>query len=310
MSHVPVLLEEVLQYVGAKDGELFIDATIGGGGHMRAILETNPKAKVLGLDLDADSLEKLQQELKQEKIANRVKLVHSNYANIGQVAAQEGFSEVSGIILDLGFSSLQLDENSRGFSFQNKGPLDMRYDRSQTLTAAEVLNKYQEKKLSEIFKKYGEEAFSNRIARQIVVRRKISPLSDTDEVFHLVKQTLPGQLRHKAADSVRRIFQAIRIEVNSELENLEKALPDMISLLKPGGRIVVISFQSLEDRIVKTFFNLQAKGCICPPDFPQCVCGKEPVIKILTKKPVIASAEEQAVNPRSKPAKLRAAEKI
>ncbi|HYC79860.1 MAG TPA: 16S rRNA (cytosine(1402)-N(4))-methyltransferase RsmH [Candidatus Binatia bacterium] len=310
MAHYPVLLDEVLQYVGAKDGQLFIDATVGGGGHTKALLKLNPKAQVLALDWDSESLAKLETELKKEKLLGRAKLVHSNYADLGKVVAREGFSEASGIILDLGFSSIQLDESERGFSFQNTGPLDMRYDRKQSLSAEVVVNSYPEEKLAEIFKTYGEEAFSKRIARAIVLRRKDSPFADTDEVFRVIHRALPANVKHKVGDSARRIFQAIRIEVNGELKNLSKALPDMVDILATGGRLAVISFHSLEDRIVKTFFLDQAKGCICPPDFPQCVCGKNPILKILTKKPVKASDQEVAHNPRSKPAKLRAAEKI
>ncbi len=310
MTHYPVLLNEVLQYVGAKTGSLFIDATIGAGGHTKALLKQNKKARVLGLDRDAETLALLEKDLKKEKLLPRVKLVHSNFANLGEVAARENFSEVSGIILDLGFSSMQLDDAQRGFSFQSSGPLDMRMDRQQALTAADVLNKYQEEKLAEIFKKYGEENFSKRIAREVVVRRKNSPFSTTDEVLSLVKSALPKPVKHKASDSARRIFQAIRIEVNAELKNLEKALPEAFKLLAPAGRLVVISFHSLEDRIVKNFFNELAKGCICPPEFPYCVCGKDPAGKILTRKPITATEQELAENTRSKPAKLRAIEKI
>jgi 16S rRNA (cytosine1402-N4)-methyltransferase len=310
MTHYPVLLNEVLQYVGAEDGSSFIDATVGAGGHSRALLKQNQKAKVLGLDRDSETLDQLERELKREKLSSRMVLAHANYADVGKVAAREGFSEASGIILDLGFSSMQLDDPQRGFSFQGAGPLDMRFDRKQQLTAADILNKYQEEKLAEIFKKYGEENFSKRIARQVVVHRKDAPLSGTDEVVRLIRDALPAPVKHKAADSARRIFQAIRIEVNGELASLERALPEMLKLLAPNGRLVVISFHSLEDRIVKNFFNEQARGCICPPDFPHCVCGKSPVMRILTKKPVTASDAELAENPRSKPAKLRAAEKI
>ncbi|MBX4188029.1 MAG: 16S rRNA (cytosine(1402)-N(4))-methyltransferase RsmH [Candidatus Doudnabacteria bacterium] len=310
MTHYPVLADEAMQYVGAADGSMYIDATAGAGGHTKAILSRNKKARVLCLDRDSETLEKLEREFKQDGLSDRVKLVHSNYVDVEEVALREGFSEVSGVILDLGFSSMQLDDSERGFSFQSKGPLDMRFDRKQNLTAADVLNKYQEEKLAEIFKKYGEENFSKRIARNVVVHRKVSPLAGTDEVFRLIRQALPGSVRHKANDSARRIFQALRIEVNDELKNLERALPIMVDLLAPKGRIVVISFHSLEDRIVKNFFATLAKGCICPLDFPECVCGKNPIIKILTKKPVTATEAEIKQNPRSKPAKLRAAEKI
>ena len=310
MSHYPVLLSEVMQYVGATSGSKFIDATVGGGGHAKEILKQNAKATVLGLDWDKESLLLLETELKKGKLNSKVILAHSNYAEIAAVAQQNDFQPVDGIILDLGFSSLQLDNQDRGFSFQNSGPLDMRYDRTQILTAATILNQYTEKDLEVIFKKYGEEIHSKKIARDLVVHRKISSFSTADQVLHVIKQALPAPIRHKANDSARRIFQALRIEVNHELDNLANALPEMFKLLAPKGRLVVISFQSLEDRIVKNFFLELARGCICPSDFPQCICGNEPKAKILTKKPVTATDQELAENGRSKPAKLRAIEKI
>jgi 16S rRNA (cytosine1402-N4)-methyltransferase len=310
MAHYPVLLKEVLQYVGAEKGESFIDATVGAGGHSKAIIEANSRAHVLGLDLDGESLKRLEDKFTQSKFGQRVTLVHSNYKNVARAAAEQGLEKVSGIILDLGFSSLQLGDPERGLSFQAAGPLDMRYDRNQKLTAGEIVNKYPETKLAEIFKNYGEENFSRRIAHAIVRQREVSDYSATDEVFRVIQKALPAPVKHKAPDSARRIFQALRIEVNAELENLRKALPDMFQLLEIEGRLVVISFHSLEDRIVKNFFNELAKGCICPPDFPECVCGRKPLAKILTKKPITASEKELAENPRSKPAKLRAIEKI
>jgi 16S rRNA (cytosine1402-N4)-methyltransferase len=237
-------------------------------------------------------------------------LVHSNYIGIGKAAEENGFAPADGIILDLGFSSLQLDDSQRGFSFQNNGPLDMRYDRTQKLDAAAVLNQYPEKQLAEVFKKYGEDIHARKIAHAIVVQREDSGISSAEQVFDLIRKALPAPVKHKAADSARRIFQAVRIEVNHELDNLQKALPEMFGLLAPGGRLTVISFHSLEDRIVKNFFLELAKGCVCPPDFPECICGNKPKAKILTRKPVTAGPEELAQNPRSKPAKLRAIEKI
>jgi 16S rRNA (cytosine1402-N4)-methyltransferase len=261
---------------------------------------------VLGLDWDQESLDRLRAETKGEK---RLTLAHANYRHAKQAAAAAGLEKVSGIILDLGFSSLQMDDPARGFSFQAQGPLDMRYDKSQSLTAEAVINDYDEKKLAEVFRKYGEENHSSKIAHEIVRQRKLSRISATDEVFHLIKEALPAPVKHKAADSARRVFQALRIEVNGELDNLQAALPDMLSLLEPHGRLVVISFHSLEDRMVKQFFLKEAKDCICPPDFPECVCGTNPNVRILTRKPVTASESEVSENPRSKPAKLRAAEK-
>jgi 16S rRNA (cytosine1402-N4)-methyltransferase len=310
MAHYPVLLQEVLQYANANKGTKFIDATVGGGGHARAILKQNLKAKVLGLDWDGESLEQLRQQFKKEKLSGRTILVHSNYANISKAVEENKFAPVDGIVLDLGFSSLQLDDADRGFSFQNNGPLDMRYDRTQKLDAASVLNQYPEKQLAEVFKKYGEDIHARKIAHAIVVQREDSSISSAQQVLDLIKKALPAPVKHKATDSARRIFQAIRIEVNHELENLQKALPEMFNLLAPHGRLVVISFHSLEDRIVKNFFLELARGCICPPDFPECICGNQPKVKILTKKPVTAGPEELAENPRSNSAKLRAIEKI
>jgi 16S rRNA (cytosine1402-N4)-methyltransferase len=310
MAHYPVLLQEVLQYAEAGRGSKFIDATVGGGGHTRAILKQNTKAKVLGLDWDGESLERLGQELKKEKLSKRASLVHSNYANVAQAAEANDFVPADGIILDLGFSSLQLDDPERGFSFQNSDKLDMRYDRTQQLDAATVFRTYSEDQLAEIFKKYGEELHGKKIARTIVGGREDFDVSSAGQVLDLIKKALPAPVKHRAADSARRIFQAVRIEVNHELDNLAKALPDMFELLAPKGRLVVISFHSLEDRIVKNFFNELARGCICPPEFPQCICGNNPKVRILTKKPVTATPEELAENPRSKPAKLRAIEKI
>lgn len=310
MNHYPVLLNEVLQYVDTGTGSLFIDATVGAGGHTKALLQKNPKARVLAFDRDSETLAELEKELRELKLIDRVVLVHSNYADAEEMAVRHGFTQVAGIILDLGFSSMQLDQQERGFSFQNNGPLDMRFDRKQKLTAADVLNSYQEHELAEIFKSYGEENFSKKIARAVVVQRQATPFSTSDEILHIIKRVLPGPIKHKAHDSARRIFQALRIEVNSELDNLKKALPVLTSLLAPKGRLAVISFHSLEDRIVKNYFYEQAKDCTCPPDFPQCICGTEPVLKVLTRKVVTATEKELAENSRSKSAKLRVAEKF
>lgn len=310
MSHYPVLLDEVVQYVGAATPGIYVDATAGGGGHTRAIALANLKNQVVSVDWDNESLTQLGQQLAKEKLGKRIKLIHSNYADAMRLIREQGLEPVQGIVLDLGFSSLQLDEPERGFSFQNPGPLDMRYDRSQKLTAAVILNKYQEQELSDLFKKYGEEPHAKKIARALVVRRKSADFHSADQVYSVIKQALPAPVRHKAADAARRIFQALRIEVNSELDNLSRALPQMFESLATGGRLVVISFHSLEDRIVKNFFADLAKGCICPPEFPECICGNKPKVEILTKKPVTAQPQELAENPRSKPAKLRAIQKI
>lgn len=310
MSHIPVLLQEVLQYLNARNGAKFIDGTVGDGGYLRAILEWNSVAKVLGIDLDQTALDRLQSSIAQSGLGQRSILAHGNFADLKRIAIERSFYEVDGIILDLGFSSSQLDNPERGFSFQANGPLDMRLDLTATLTAADIVNRYPAERLQKIFKELGEEKFSKRIARRIVDVRKNSKLGTTGQLVNVIVDVLPRNVKYRAGDVARRIFQALRIETNQELENLQKVLPQTLELLKPGGRVVVISFHSLEDRMVKDFFRKAAKGCVCPPEFPECVCGKKSRIKILTKKPIIANKQEQTENPRSKPAKLRAIEKI
>lgn len=308
--HIPVLLTEVLEYLRSKNGGVFIDGTIGGGGHTIEILKAHKNSRVLGIDLDQTSLEKLKERLIQEGLSQRCTLVQGNYSHLQKFADQEEIGSVDGILLDLGFSSFQVDNDRRGFSFQSSGPLDMRYDSNAELTAAQVVNSYHEKELVRVLKEFGEERFARRIAISIVRARKIKHLETTEELAEAVRQAIPVPLRFKSNDNIRRVFQAIRIEVNSELENLKKALPQALSLLEPGGRLAVISFHSLEDRIVKEFFSEQAKGCVCPPEFPTCICGKSPSIRVLTRKPIEASEKEIKANSRSKPAKMRVAQKI
>jgi 16S rRNA (cytosine1402-N4)-methyltransferase len=310
MSHVPVLLAEVLDYLNAKQGGKFIDGTVGGGGHTAAILNANKKSEVLGIDLDQTSLEKLKGELVQIGLGQRAILVSGNYRDLKQLAEDNEFEPVDGVLLDLGFSSSQVDDSTRGFSFQIDGPLDMRYDQESERTAADIVNRFPERELVQIFKEFGEEKLAKKIAFSIIKARKISPLKTTTQLAEAIRLAIPLPIRFRWNENARRIFQAIRIEVNRELENLRIALPDALKILKPGGRLVVISFHSLEDRIVKEFFNQEAKDCICPPEFPTCVCDKTPGVKILTRKPIGATEEEIKINSRSKPAKLRAAEKI
>ncbi len=310
MSHIPVLLKEVVQALNIKPNFKMIDCTAGSGGHIKEVLRINPNAKVLGIDWDQTSLAKLQQDISARGLAEQVTLVGSNYKEIKTIAAANNFLPVDAILIDLGFSSTQIDDPQRGFSFQSPGPLDMRYDQNQKISAEEVLNRFSETKLTQTFKQYGEETFSQQIARAIVRQRQVSPITSTDQVLVLIQNALPKPVRHKANDSARRIFQALRIEVNQELENLKQFLPDAVELLAPGGRLAVIAFHSLEDRIVKHFFQEQSKNCICPPEFPVCICDKVSNLRVLTRKPIIASPEEIEANPRSKPAKMRVVEKI
>ncbi|MEO8065769.1 MAG: 16S rRNA (cytosine(1402)-N(4))-methyltransferase RsmH [Candidatus Doudnabacteria bacterium] len=310
MPHIPVLVKEALYYLNLEKGLKFIDGTAGSGGHIFAAASLNPKAEILGIDLDQASMANLQIEVDQKSLSQRVKLAHGNYKDIDKIVTDLRFGPADGILLDLGFSSIQLDDQSRGFSFQTDSPLDMRYDRDAKLTAAEVVGRYHQKELETLIRQYGEEKFYRRIAASIIRERKLKPIETSGQLAEAIGKAVPAPVRYKADDSVRRVFQAIRIEVNDELENLKQFLPKALNMLNPGGRLVIISFQSLEDRIVKEFFRDQAKDCVCPPQFPTCICDKVSELRILTRKPVTASEEEILNNPRSKPAKLRAAEKL
>ena len=308
--HVPVLLNEVLAFLDVKNKQKFIDGTAGNGGHLLAIAAQARKAKVMGIDLDQASLDDLQLEVVRKGLSQRIQLVQGSYKDIDQIASEAKFGPVDGILLDLGFSSFQLDDTGRGFSFQSDGPLDMRYDLKNRLTAERVVNTYHQKELEQVFVRYGEEKFARRIAAAIIAKRKESLIKTTKQLAEIIRQALPVSVRFKANDSIRRVFQAIRIEVNHELDNLKEFLPKAINLLNSKGRLAIISFHSLEDRIVKEFFNQQTRDCVCPPEFPTCVCDKISTVKILTRKPVTAGSEEISVNPKSKPAKMRAIEKI
>lgn len=319
-SHIPVLLNEVLEYLALKPGQNIVDATLGGGGYTRVIIDKiKPNGKVLAVDLDADAIEyfKLQVltspsssfEKEGNTEAPQITLAHGNFAYIDKIIRNHNFPAPDGIVADLGLSSFELEH--RGISFQTNQPLDMRFDLSQPEDAKFILNNYDEKRLVKIFENYGEEKFARQIAHKVIgLRAKGEVIKHTNDLYQIIREALPKPVKHKADDSARRIFQALRIEVNHELENLQEFLPKAFDLLVLGGRMVVVSFHSLEDRIVKQFFAGLAKGCVCPPDFPQCICGKNPRGKILTKKPVTANSRELAANSRSKPAKLRAIVKL
>lgn len=309
MSHIPVLLKEVVENINAKNGGKFVDATVGGGGHLRAIIESNQQNLGLGIDLDQTSLDKLRGEFTQDGLVQRVKLIAGSYRDIDKILFDLGWLKVDGILLDLGFSSLQLDDGNRGFSYTNEGPLDMRYDQRAKLTAEEVVNRYHPDDLEKILFEFGEEKLSKRVVAKIIEARKTSPIKTTAQLVSIIKTAIPLPIRFKAADHIRRVFQAIRIEVNSELESLRIALPKMLTALNPKGRLAVISFHSLEDRIVKEFFVSESKDCVCPPEFPTCICDKTSSLRILTRKPIVASEEEIEINSRSKSAKLRVVEK-
>lgn len=307
--HATVLKEEAVNGLCVKSDGIYVDCTLGGGGHSRYIAEKlSPAGTLIGLDQDQSALDHARNYLKD--VDCTLHLVKSNFRHVRQAVNKLGISKVDGLLFDLGVSSPQLDQGSRGFSYHQEAPLDMRMDRSQILSAYHVVNEWPEEELIRILFEYGEEKFSRRIAREIVKTRKKAPIRTTLELADLIKQTIPAPARRKGPHPARRSFQAIRIAVNDELNALREALEEGVKLLQPGGRISVITFHSLEDRICKQFFQERARGCICPPDFPVCTCGKKPELKVITKKPVLPSREEIEINQRARSAKLRVAEKI
>ena len=305
-KHIPVMLEPCMELLGPDrhpDG-VFVDGTLGGGGHTQEIL-SRTRGKVLGIDRDWEALRAAGERL--APFGDRFVPLHGNYANIASLLHEAGYDSMDGMLMDLGVSSYQLDNPERGFSFHTDAPLDMRMDQTAPLTAEIVLNTYSEKELARIISLYGEEKWAVRIAKFIVAAR---PLHTTMDLVRVIDAAVPAAERRKVSHPARRTFQAIRIEVNSELSLLEPALRDAVSCLKPGGRLVVITFHSLEDRIVKqTFHNLQYP-CTCPPKAPVCICGKKPQGFVVTRKPVLPTEEECEINPRSHSAKVRAFEKI
>lgn len=307
--HKSVMPLEALEYLAPERGGVFIDSTLGMGGHAKLILLSAENAEVIGIDQDPAALEIAKENLKE--FGARFTLFHSNFANIKQVADEAGISEVDGIIADLGVSSLQLDSEQRGFSFRFDAPLDMRMNPDgDDETAAELLGRLSEVEIANVIYQYGEERFSRRIARRIVERRdRNEAVETTFELADLVRRSVKRGKNDKINPATR-TFQALRIAVNGELEILEKFLRDSIDLLKKDGRLVVISFHSLEDRIVKRTIQNLAGKCFCPPKFPKCVCSMSKVVKILTKKPVVSGDSEQSENPRARSAKLRACIKL
>ena len=296
--HIPVLQNEVLKYLDPKPNQNFIDCTIGEGGHSAATLEKNaPKGKVLGIELDPELYEKLQAaklKVKNEKLKNRLILVNDSFANLKEIVKRERFPAVSGILFDLGMSSWHLEESGRGFSFLKNGPLDMRYSPQNPLTAEKIVNYWSKSEMEKILREYGEERFAKKIAEKIIEARQSKPIKTTSQLVEIIKKAVLSRYRHQKIHFATRTFQALRITVNDELNNLEKALPQTLEILKPGGRLVVISFHSLEDRIVKNFYRDSS---------PE-------KLKILTKKPIRPTPEEIKINPRARSAKLRAAIKL
>jgi 16S rRNA (cytosine1402-N4)-methyltransferase len=306
--HIPVMLHEAVDLLDCRPGGVYVDGTLGGGGHAYEILKrTSPDGILIGIDCDSDALESSRKKL--ESFGRRSILVNSNFVEMKSILEDVDIAKVDGILLDLGVSSHQLEEVTRGFSFSKKAPLDMRMDRSRKRTAADIVNVTSEGELKDIIKKYGEEREAGRIARAIARQRKVSPLETTTELAELIASVKRVRSRPKIHPATK-TFQALRIAVNEELQNLRKSLDDAVELLRKEGRLSVISFHSLEDRVVKDFFRLGEKDCICPPDFPVCRCNKVRTLKVLTRKPVTPCESELNANPRARSAKLRAAMRI
>jgi 16S rRNA (cytosine1402-N4)-methyltransferase len=307
VEHQPVLAEEVTELLlpALEHGGVVVDATVGRGGHASRILEAAPQATLVGIDRDPDALVAARSHLTGH--SGRIRLARGNFAQLEAVLERFGIASVRGVLLDLGVSSPQLDEAARGFSFRHAGPLDMRMDPGQALSADAVVNGYSERDLGRVIRLYGEERFAARIAKAIVKKR---PIDGTTALADVVKEAIPAPARRRGGHPARRTFQAIRIEVNDEIRSLEKVLPAAVNVSEPGGRILVLSYHSLEDRIVKRFFAEQARGCVCPPDFPVCRCGAQARVRLLTRRPITPRSEESARNPRASAAKLRAAERV
>ncbi len=302
-THTPVLLSEVIQALAVQPGGRYIDGTLGGGGHAAAILEkSSPGGQVLGIDADPNAIEAVQERFR--GAGDSIRLVNDNFVNLQSICVKYDFFPVHGILFDLGLSSPQLSGSGRGFSFQHDAPLDMRFSPGQRTTAADIVNTVPEARLASIIRTYGEESQSQRIARSIVKER---PIETTRQLAQLIEKAVG---RHGRLHPATRTFQALRIAVNNELEHLESALKQAVDLLGYEGRLVVITYHSLEDRIVKQFMQKEARGCICPPETPVCVCGHIPSLRIINKKVITPSAAEIRANPRSRSAKLRVAEHI
>ncbi|CUN52268.1 MAG: 16S rRNA (cytosine(1402)-N(4))-methyltransferase RsmH [Sarcina ventriculi] len=307
-KHISVLLNECIEGLNIKEDGIYVDGTLGGAGHSSEIVKNLcERGRLIGIDQDKDALKAAKEKLKDY---NNVTFVHSNFYNIENILHDLNIAGVDGILMDLGVSSYQLDNGERGFSYMQDAPLDMRMNRENSLSAYEVINSYSEEDLFRIIKDYGEEKFAKRIANFIINKRKEKNIESTLELVDVIKAAIPAKARREGPHPAKRTFQAIRIEVNKELEIIEKTIRDGVERLNVGGRMAIITFHSLEDRIVKTVYKNLANPCTCPSSFPVCVCNKKPIVKIITRKPIEASKEELDYNPRSRSAKLRIIEKI
>ncbi|KPU28328.1 16S rRNA methyltransferase [Caloranaerobacter sp. TR13] len=307
-KHVSVLLNEVIDGLNICEDGIYIDGTIGGAGHSKEIVKRLKNGHLIGIDQDTNALQKAEEELKQ--YIEKVTLVHDNFSNISNILSRLNINAIDGVLLDLGVSSHQLDVAERGFSYKKDAFLDMRMDRTKDLNAWDVVNKYPEDKLAKIIREYGEERWASRIAKFIVEHRKNNNINTTGQLVEIIKKAIPKGARKDGPHPAKRTFQAIRIEVNNELGILEQTIKDIVKFLNKGGRICIITFHSLEDRIVKETFKELSLDCICPPELPVCMCDKKRELKVITKKPILPSSEELSENPRARSAKLRIAEKV
>ena len=303
-KHKSVLLEETIEGLRVKPDGIYVDGTLGGAGHAGEVCRRlSAKGRFIGIDQDQDAIIAAGERL--AGYGERVTIIRSNYCYMVDELKKLGISQVDGILLDLGVSSYQLDNGERGFSYRTDAPLDMRMDQRQTRTAADIINGYEEKELYRIIRDYGEDKFAKNIAKHIVAARQKAPIRTTGELTEIIRQSIPMKIQAAGGHPAKRTFQAVRIELNRELDVLRDSLDDMIGILGDGGRICVITFHSLEDRIVKAIFRKNENPCTCPPDFPVCVCGKKSRGRVITRKPIIPGGQEQEENPRSKSAKLR-----
>ena len=309
-NHYSVLLNETIENLNIKPDGIYVDGTLGGGGHAYQVASRlSEKGRLIGIDQDADAIAAAGERLKE--FGDKITIIRSNYANMKEELHRIGVEKVDGIVLDLGVSSFQLDTPERGFTYRDENaPLDMRMDDRQSLTAKDIVNGYSEMDLYRIIRDYGEDKFAKNIAKHIVQERAKKPIETTGELTEIIRASIPMKVQVTGGHPAKRTFQAIRIELNKELEVLQNNLDDMIDLLNPGGRICIITFHSLEDRIVKTNFKRNENPCTCPSDFPVCVCCKKSKGKVVTRKPILPSEEELEVNSRSKSAKLRVFERV